>query len=104
MPVYEYEHRKKSCRLGKVFEVVQGIKEDRLERCPECGEPIERLISRVYVNTPTGVSDYKNMGFTRLEKRDDGVYENVTAGHGEARYMERGKAETLPNLKGKITD
>lgn len=104
MPVYEYEHEGKACKLGKTFEVVQSIKDDRLGKCPKCGGTVQRLISGVYISTPVGVSGYKNMGFTRLEKRDDGVYENVTRGHGESKYMERGKAETLPNLKGKITD
>ena len=36
------------------------------------------------------------MGFTKLVKRDDGVYENVTRLPGESRYMEKGKADTLP--------
>lgn len=104
MPVYEYEHQGKPCKQGRVFEVVQSIKDDRLETCPQCGGPITRLISGAYVSTPTTASEYKSMGFTRLEKRDDGVYENVTRSDKEPRYMEAGKPETLPDIKGKIRD
>ena len=49
-------------------------------------------------------SELRDAGFTKLVKRDDGVYENVTAGNGEARYMRRGKKDTMPHLHKKITD
>lgn len=104
MPVYEYEHDGKACDQGKVFEVTQSISEDRLAACPDCGKPVTRLISGAFISTPTTTSAYKNMGFTKLVKRDEGVYENVTRDHGETKYMERGKADTIPNLKGKIQD
>jgi len=39
-----------------------------------------------------------------LVKRDQGVYENVTATGKESRYMQADKPETMPNLKGKISD
>lgn len=104
MPVYEYQHKKKSCKLGEFFEIVQSIKDDRLAKCPECGGKIERLISGAYISTPTGISQYRNMGFTRLEKRDEGIYENVTADSGENRIMERGKPETIPDFSKTISD
>ena len=44
------------------------------------------------------------MGFTKLVKRDDGVYENVTARDGDSRYVVRDKTDTLPNLKKTIRD
>ncbi|MBN1518002.1 zinc ribbon domain-containing protein [Candidatus Sumerlaeota bacterium] len=106
MPVYEYEHLTETdCKAGFRFELVQPIKDDALKNCPECGAPVQRLISRTFVSTPTGDSQLKNMGFTKLVRRDEGVYENVTKTDKDAhRYMERGKPETIPNLKGKITD
>ena len=104
MPLYEYEHQAKACKLGQTFDWVQSIKEEALAACPECGGPVARLISGGYVCTPLGNSDYKSMGFTKLVRRDQGVYENVTRGGGEHRYMEAGKPETIPNLKGKIRD
>lgn len=53
---------------------------------------------------PAFNSELKNLGFTKLVKRDDGVYENVTASGDEKRYMQRGDPSSLPNLKDKIGD
>jgi putative FmdB family regulatory protein len=104
MAVYEYEHTGKACEIGKVFEVEHSIKDDALATCPKCGNPIKRLISRTFVSTPKTDSELKSMGFTKLVRRDQGVYENVTATGGESRYMEADKPETLPDLKRKIND
>ena len=104
MPVYEYEHVGAGCARGKRFEIEQPISADRLEVCPGCGRPVERLVCRVHVSTPTSDSEYKSMGFTKLVRRDEGVYENVTALDGESKIMEAGKPETLPDLKRKIRD
>jgi putative FmdB family regulatory protein len=41
MPIYEYQCTK--CR--HVCEVLQKAKEKPLEKCPECGEPVVKLIS-----------------------------------------------------------
>ena len=104
MPIYEYEHQNKACELGEVFELEQSIKDDRLERCPDCGGAIKRLISRTFVSSPTTPSEYKEKGFTMLKRRDSGVYENLTRRGNESRYMEAGKPETMPDLKKTISD
>lgn len=108
MPVYEYTHcdtlNDGDCPRGQEFEETQSIKEDALTTCPSCGRPIKRLLSRVFVSTPTGDSALKNMGFTKLVKRDSGVYENVTATGSESRYMEANKPDTMPHLNKKISD
>ena len=104
MPVYEYEHTGKGCGRGKRFDVSQPITDEHLKVCPECGQPVERLISRVGISTPATNSELKNMGFAKLVRRDDGVYENVTALDGESRVMEAGKPETIPNIKRRIRD
>ncbi len=41
MPTYEY----RCLKCGKIFVVVQGIKDARLETHEECGGKVERLIS-----------------------------------------------------------
>lgn len=41
MPVYEYEC--KDC--NKIFEVQQKIADDPLTNCPECNEPVKKLMS-----------------------------------------------------------
>ncbi len=107
MPVYEYQKTEDAdgcitCQRG--FQTVQSMKEDALEKCPDCGSPIRRLLSAPGISTPTTNAEYKNMGFTRLEKRDTGVYENVTRTGNESRYMEANKPETMPHLHKKISD
>ncbi|MGF1491809.1 MAG: zinc ribbon domain-containing protein [Microcoleaceae cyanobacterium] len=41
--------------------------------------PVRRCINAPSLTIPTSNMDYKNAGFTKLVKRDQGVYENVTA-------------------------
>jgi predicted nucleic acid-binding Zn ribbon protein len=79
MAVYVYEHQKEACALGRAFEIEHSIKDPALTTCPSCGGEIKRLISRVYISTPTTNAELKNMGFKKLVRRDQGVYENVTA-------------------------
>jgi len=104
MPVYEYEHKGDGCALGKVFELAQSIYSAKFKVCPDCGAPVKRLISLVGINTPKGNSELKNLGFTKLVKRDTGIYENVTATGNESKIWDASKPETMPNLKGKISD
>jgi putative FmdB family regulatory protein len=106
MPVYEYTHAGEApaCPLGREFEATQSIKDDAFKVCPRCGGAVRRLISRPFISIPQSDSNLKNMGFTKLVKRDTGVYENVTALDGESRYMVADKPETMPNLKKRISD
>ncbi|MBC8317336.1 MAG: zinc ribbon domain-containing protein [Desulfobulbaceae bacterium] len=104
MPIYEYEHTGDGCRLGKSFEWTQSMSSEKFNICPECDEPVKRLVSLFSVSTPKTNSDLKNLGFTKLVKRDDGVYENVTATGKESKIWDAGKPETLPDLKSKIGD
>ena len=104
MPVYEYEHTGDVCKQGKRFELEQSIRDDHLKVCPTCGKPIRRLLSVPNISTPTGDTDLKSKGFTKLVRRDKGVYENVTALENESRVFEAGKPETMPDLRRKIQD
>ena len=104
MAVYEYEHTGEGCVKGKCFEIVQSISSEKLKKCPDCGGEIKRLISLVSINTPKGNSDLKNMGFTKLVRKDNGIYENVTATGKESRIWDSSKPETMPDLKSKISD
>ena len=104
MPIYEYEHQEGGCDLGPVFEIRQPISDRPLKRCPTCKGPVRKLISRTHVSTPKTNAELKDLGFTKLVKRDDGVYENVTARDGDSRYVHRDRPETLPNLKKTISD
>jgi putative FmdB family regulatory protein len=104
MPVYEYEHIEHPCSMGPIFEVSQSLEERPLSKCPQCGRPIKKLISLVGVSTPKTNSELRDLGFTKLVKRDDGVYENMTARDGDSRYMVKGKPDTIPNLSKTISE
>ena len=56
------------------------------------------------INTPKGNSELKDLGFTELDRRDDGVCENVTARDGDSKVVVRDKPETLPDLSRTISD
>ena len=56
------------------------------------------------MNTPRTDSDLKRMGFTKLVRRDKGVYENVTAAGGESRIWDVNKPDSNPHLHKKIRD
>jgi hypothetical protein len=112
MPLYEYY-----CDAnGQTLEVTHSMSEDLTTWGQLCAlthkdpggtpndAPIERMISRVLVQSPKGNSDLKSMGFTKLVRRDKGVYENVTAQDGEKRYMVADDTSSTPNFTDKITD
>ncbi|MCB2181699.1 MAG: zinc ribbon domain-containing protein [Desulfobulbaceae bacterium] len=104
MPIYEYEHIGAGCPKGKSFEISQPMSSEKLAVCPECGEPVKRIISLFSVSTPKTNSDLKSHGFTKLVRRDNGVYENVTATGKESKIWDARKPETMPDLKSKIRD
>ncbi|MGE0085105.1 MAG: FmdB family zinc ribbon protein [Desulfococcaceae bacterium] len=104
MPTYEYEHLDEPCEKGKIFEIRQSIDDPPLAVCPRCKGMVRRIISCVSISTPKSNTELKDLGFTKLVRRDDGVYENVTRRDGESRYMLRDKPETIPNIRKIIRD
>ena len=71
----------------------------------DCQSPVRRVIRKPpHIVTSTGNSRLRELGFTKLVRRDQGVYENVTALDRESRYMEKGKSDTLPHLDKKVGD
>lgn len=106
MPNYPYEHSADApaCPLGPTFEWHQSMRDEALTACPECGAPVERLIAPTFVSAPTGDSELRDKGFAKLVRRDNGVYENVTALDGESRVWEADKPSTMPDIKRRISD
>ena len=51
MPTYEYEHLDDACALGRVLEHRQPMADAPLTRCPACDRPVEKVISRININT-----------------------------------------------------
>ena len=66
--------------------------------------PVRIVIRAPAIAFPTGNAELKNHGFTKLVKRDDGVYENMTAVGDEKRYMTAGDPSSIPHIKKKIED
>ena len=113
MPVYEYH-----CDAnGETIEVVHSMSANLSiwgEVCyvaqiplgdTDASAPVRRVITSPPAgHVPVGNSKLKEQGFTKLVRRDEGVYENVTATGDEARYMKEGDSSTLPHLKKKIGD
>lgn len=112
MPNYDYE-----CPAnGYQVEVMHGLSEKIHtwgELCERAGiptgstsadEPVRKVLSAPGLAFPKTTSQLKNMGFTKLVKRDKGVYENVTATDGEARYMKSDDPSSMPKLTNKISD
>ena len=104
MPIYEYEHVETPCKLGPVLEVEQSMQDPPLKNCPQCGKTVQKIMSRINISCPKSNSELRDLGFTKLVRRDNGVYENVTARDGDNRYMESGKPETIPNITKTISD
>jgi predicted nucleic acid-binding Zn ribbon protein len=104
MPVYEYEHQDEGCALGKCFELTQTMYSAPFKLCPQCGQAVRKLVSLSSISTPKGNSALKNLGFTKLVRRDNGIYENVTATGKESRIWDASRPETMPDLKSKIGD
>ncbi len=113
MPRYDYQ----SVVSGEIVEVTHRISEKLTtwgEVCERVDHPVgdvptDSAVERVILtapmaNTPIGDAGIKDLGFTKLVKRDDGVYENVTRTGTESRYAVAGDPSTMPHLSKKLGD
>ena len=112
MPFYDYY-----CPFNNQTVEVRHEAKERLhtwkELCACAGMPVgntpgnaevQKLISSVQISTPTGDSRLKELGFTKLVRKDKGVYENVTASGSEKKIVKADDPTSMPNLKKKIKD
>ena len=71
----------------------------------EADSPVRIIITTApMANTPAGNSELKNLGFTKLEKRYDGTYENVTRTGTEKRFLDPKDPSSMPHFHKKISD
>ena len=86
MPTYEYQTTAAdgACDMCRArFEIQQSMRAAPLVRCPQCGGPIERLISRCGISTQvsekTMLSDknLKEKGFTKLVNEGEGKFRKI---------------------------
>jgi len=113
MPLYEY-HCDANGRTVEVHHPMDATLSIWGEVCYVAGitlgdtdpqAPVRRVITSAPAgHVATGDSTLKEKGFTKLVKRDEGVYENVTASGDEARYMKEGDPGSVPHLDKKIGD
>ena len=112
MPIYAY-----FCATnGETVEVVHSMKEDLTswgDVCDRAGRSagdtpreatVERIIYAVGVAVPMGNSKLKELGFTKLVRREKGVYENVTRGDGDKKYMTADDPSSVPDFSKTIGD
>jgi hypothetical protein len=97
MPLYDYfcpaNNQQLEVSHSMNLEVSTWGQLCELAKC-EIGEtpedaPVRRLLSAPRLIKPTSDTDYKSQGFSKYVKRDEGVYENVTAKDGESRIVNR---------------
>ena len=107
-PVYCYHHQDEekgaACPVGTEFEWDQHPMDLPLSRCPHCGGTVERDLSPASIRTKKFNCELKDMGFTKLVRVDDGLFENVTRRPGEDKYVDRRRPETFPNLNKTVKD
>jgi putative FmdB family regulatory protein len=72
MPTYEYK-----CEHCGHFQATQRITEPPLEKCPTCGQSVERLISRNVAIV------FKGSGFYCTDNRKTGLHEKKHVGAKE---------------------
>jgi hypothetical protein len=112
VPRYDYH----CASNGRTVEVRHGIHE-RLrtwgEICARAQEatgdtpadaPVELVVHAPALGFPRGDSELKSKGFTKLVRRDTGVYENVTASDGESRIVSADNPAAGLNLGKKLGD
>lgn len=80
MPIYEYEHTdQKGPECEDRIEVIQTMSEDPLAVCPECGNPVKRVISQASFAMGINLNPDKTakQGFTTYRKTGKGTYEKA---------------------------
>ena len=85
MPIYEYAPLSGECkRCHGRFEVYQRIADEKLVKCPDCGQDCERQISAVPLGGKYKVSDsaLAKSGLTQFKKVEKGVYERTVGDYG----------------------
>jgi len=112
MPMYSYYCDANGTCLEVIHDIGDTVDEwgqlcDRAGIDPgetPTSSPVRRMVSSPNLAFPKTNSELKNMGFTKLVKKENGVYENVTRDGQESRYVRGDDPSTMPNFKGKIGD
>lgn len=97
MPIYEYEPTDcaKACeKCAHGLEVFARLSDPELTACPDCGNPVRRIISVASIAGGQAhlmqEKNFSKKGFTQYKKAGGGVYEK-TAGDGPRYISDDGK-------------
>ncbi len=84
MPIYEYEPVDHDCQMcPNRIEVIQGVNEEPLTYCPQCGLDVRRVVScaSFKVGVESSPEQAGKKGFTTWKRVEKGRWEKV-AGPG----------------------
>ena len=79
MPIYEYKSKNGvHCKLCKnKFEIRQGIGDEPLTRCPECGAEITRLFSRPFLGRKDSLGHEGPLGYMADDAVEAGLEDDA---------------------------
>ncbi len=80
MPIYEYEPTEHDCLMcPNRVAAIQGIEDEPLQYCPDCGLPVKRVISKVsfQMGRESNPDRAAAKGFTTFKKVEKGKWEKV---------------------------
>ena len=106
MPTYVYLCDANGAAVEVIHSMAEGL-ETWGEVCERAGcdpgdtpaeEPVRRRIFAPGVQAVRGAAELKNLGFKKLVRRDQGVYENVTATDKESRYFDANDPSSRPHI------
>ena len=85
--IYEYRTKdlNKCCDCCKeVFEVRQSILDDKLEKCPNCSSPIERIISQggAFITRGKQMNQFNDVKAAKYWRDNNGIRHRVTSADG----------------------
>ena len=95
MPIYEYQvdDPEKGCKTCRaIFEYIQGMNEEPLSRCPNCGERVKRIISWCHAAIAEPSQEYTNV------ERKVGEYERAGMHSHAAELADKYSHESNDNL------
>ncbi len=76
MPIFVYEHDVPPRDCTDRFEQIERAGAPPRIGCPQCGAPVHRVPSALSAHKNTlSTGHLKDHGFTRLRRKDKGVYE-----------------------------
>ena len=95
MPLYEYQCKK----CGHRFEKIQKFSDKPIKKCPECGGPVEKLISPPAVQFKGSgwyVTDYAKKGTSAGASSESGTAKETPKESKETKKEDKPKTDTGP--------